>query len=736
MQIPKQLTNHRFIRTREKIPCEKDWQNTSNYSLTELPQALTYGVLCGHNRLMVVDCDIKAAQDYCLQHPILNKTFAVQTATKKLLHFYVYVEIDNPATIRFNNAKGDRALDLQGSSTQVIGAGSVLKDGSEYVAVNDNEIQTVAYSELTDYFENIFINVAKKGVEKVGSKLGADDEYIEIDPLINFIKSEITIKDVLNHENFETNGNPGKCPYGHESKGNKCFGYDDQTYHCFHCEKSGNIFKLYQDLHNCSFADAKHELANLAGAPEKIRKLARQYIAAQKKEKMSELICTQFLSNNKVYTLRHDKINEMWIYKDGIYVNQGRTYIIEFVRAVLEEFYTTHRCNQIVAKIEADTYISQEDFFINEDVRKIPVQNGILDLFTRKLQPFDSKYKFFNKLGAFYKAEANCETFEKFQAQIHQTANDVKLNQEMYGFCLYRDYKYEKALMKIGNGRNGKGKDIECLKRLLSPENCVNLSLQKLSADKFCVADLHNKMANLGSDLSGSVLNDTEMFKQLTGHDMVSADRKFLSKVHFQNFAKMIFATNNLPEVPNDESIGFKDRWLFLEYKNTYKLQDEYNIIPAEQRDKDGIKLADTDLINKLTTQEELSGILNWALDGLDRLFRQNGFTRSSTADNMENYWQRKSSSADAFFMDELEIEYNDENFLAVHVVKQKYHSYCQNYKIKPEKWKNFQEKIDKFGGIYERKNRTSVGMGYVYGWSGLKWKNQPKDSMEEFANE
>jgi len=723
-KIPKQLEGQKFIKTIEKRPIEQQWTTKNNYTKDQIGNQKTYGVVCGINNLMVIDCDSKDAENYIMQHPHIKNTFTVKTATKKLKHFYVYVN-SHPRTMRFDDQSGSRACDFQGTGTQVIGPGSILKDGSMYEIVNDAPIIEIDYNEVVNYLSKRY------KTKNTPKKVVIQEDYIEVDPLIIYIKSKITIQDVLDKYEFNTEGNPGKCPYGHESQGNQCFGYDDETYHCFHCGSKGNIFKLYQDLYNCSFVDAKHELANMAGAPEKIRKQAMQFIASQNKEKMSELICSEFLKNNKVYTIRHDKINEMWIYKNGIYVNNGKTYIIEYTRAILKEFYTTHRCNQIIAKIEADTYIDQEDFFINEDINKIPVQNGILDLFTRKLEPFDSKYKFFNKLGAVYNPDAKAESFEKFQSDIHQTENDVKLNQEFYGYCLYRDYKFEKALMKVGNGRNGKGKDIECLKRLLSPENCVNISLQKLSTDKFCVADLHNKMANLGSDLSGSTLNDTEMFKQLTGHDMVSADRKFLNKIHFQNYAKMIFATNNLPEVPNDKSVGFKDRWVFLEYKNTYKLADEYNRYTPEQIETDNIKLADTNIIDKLTTIEEMSGILNWALDGLDRLFKNKCFTKSSTTEYMENYWQRKSSSADAFIMDELEIKYDDEFFISSQVMKQIYHSYCQKYKIKPEKWKKFQDKIDEFGGIYEKKNRTAVGLGTLWGWSGIKLKHEDLNKYE-----
>ena len=123
--------------------------------------------------------------------------------------------------------------------------------------------------------------------------------------------------------------------------------------------------------------------------------------------------------------------------------------------------------------------------------------------------------------------------------------------------------------MFSGSGRNGKGKTVELMKRFIGAQNCANITLQSLEKDNFSMGELFNKMANLGADISSSALKETGKFKNLTGHDLVSAQRKFLTQVHFVNYAKMIFCANELPQT-SDITIAFFNRWIIIDFPYTF----------------------------------------------------------------------------------------------------------------------------------------------------------------------
>jgi len=128
-------------------------------------------------------------------------------------------------------------------------------------------------------------------------------------------------------------------------------------------------------------------------------------------------------------------------------------------------------------------------------------------------------------------------------------------------------------------------------------------------SDRFAKADLYGKMANIGGDLPAKDLSDTAAFRNLTGGDDNRAQEKYRNAFNFRNKAKMFFSANVLPRSP-DDTYAYYSRWILLEFLNIF-----------DPRSGTG----DPDLDSKLQTPEELSGLLNIALAGLDRL-RSNGW--------------------------------------------------------------------------------------------------------------
>ena len=71
----------------------------------------------------------------------------------------------------------------------------------------------------------------------------------------------------------------------------------------------------------------------------------------------TEILCQEIKDKEEIYTTREDEKSEVWIYQDGIYIPNGKTYIKEFCRLVLEESYTAYLANLVISKLETDTYI-------------------------------------------------------------------------------------------------------------------------------------------------------------------------------------------------------------------------------------------------------------------------------------------------------------------------------------------------------------------------------------------
>lgn len=760
IQIPKQLDNYRFIKTYRKNAIEKAWVidpirfkklndgtykdiisnniyksknqvykgKINSYNVKEIQEHLdiisksdkyniTYGVLCGFNGLVVVDIDNKKVADILKDIYPFSNTFTVSSAGKDLPHFY-FKCLPYQTSVRFDSVNDKRLLDVQGSSTYVIGANSKLRSNNkdkEYNIINNSEIFEVDFAELINIIEENISDLKK--VQKK-QKNPYNNEYYILDPISEEIFKKISCDDVLEENNIDISNNPGDTPFAN-SIGKKCLHRTGYLWFDHHTQQGGDVITLYSKIHNLDYIKAKFDLAEKIGVSEKIFKEALEFHMRNKSHEMTELIASRYISSIPTYTIRSDRQPEIYVYKEGIYVPEGETVIKEFCDNILGKWYNTNIVKKIIDKIMVRTYIDSEDFFKEADPRYIPVQNGVLDLFEKKLLDFSPDRRFFNKLPVVYDKKAKCETTIQHYNKVLNGENDVKVMQELFGYLLYKDYKFEKCFMFFGEGRNGKSKSIEQMKALIGDRNTANFSLQEISKEKFLRCVLHRKLANLADDIGNDTVNDTKIFKQMTGHSYITADRKNKSTISFLNYAKMIFSANKLPKT-KDNSAGWWNRWIFLGFNKRFLLKPEYYERKNNNTLKPYHRLADTNLINKLTTSKELSGVLNWALEGLQRLINNDGFFYTDSAKIVRKTWERHTSTVISFSQDHIEKTCNPDDYIETEELYEKYLVYCRDeLEEVADTFRDFNTELQK-SIIRKRKH---IAIGYEYRWIGVKYK-------------
>jgi len=440
-----------------------------------------------------------------------------------------------------------------------------------------------------------------------------------------------------------------------------------------------------------------------------------QYFSSKHYHMATELMVDKIKEYHKIYTTRDDEKSEMWMYNEGIYTPQGRCYIKEFCRTILGTSYTTQRSTQVISKMEVDTYIDQKDFFKESYPGEIAVQNGILNLESKKLTPFNDNKIFFNKLPMKYNPEAKCPNIQQFFRDVLMNEKEIKVIQELFGFLLYKEYFLEKAFMFLGDGRNGKGKTIDLMKRFLGVDNCVEIPLDDLERDLFALGEVFQKMANLCGDLSKTALKNTGNFKKLTGRDYVSAPRKFKTRVSFTNYAKMVFSCNDLP-LTYDVTPAFFNRWITLDFPYVFLPQEEID----KAEDKTNLKLRDPNIIERIATPQELSGLLNWALEGLKRLKENKSFSYSPSTEETKRKWVRKSDSFVAFVMDNIK-ECDNELYITKSDLRKAYAKYCKKHKLKSSSDKAIRTVFANMLGVGDA--RKNISGQQVAIWEGIQFK-------------
>jgi len=350
---------------------------------------------------------------------------------------------------------------------------------------------------------------------------------------------------------------------------------------------------------------------------------------------------------------------------EGIYRPGGEQIIRDETQRLLGERTTNHYINEVECYIRRSRYFKRDQLNASPDL--IPVSNGVLDRRTRTLTPHTPENPFISKIAARFDPKAKCPAFKQYLSETFHF-EDTPVLEEILGDTLYRNYWHKKSLMLLGSGDNGKSIFLNVEGSLLGSENISTRGLQDLDRDRFAKADLYGKFANIYADLSSTALVKTGVFKMLTGGDRLTAERKYQHPFKFINYAKMHFSTNELP-VTKDQTPAFFDRWLLIE--PPYRFVDQ----PRENCNE---KQRDPQLLQKLTTDEELAGILNLALDGLDRLLQNGQFTQSKASEAIKERWIARTDSLQSFV--EHCVSPKIGCFTTKDDFQQAYEDYCQEH--------------------------------------------------------
>jgi len=368
---------------------------------------------------------------------------------------------------------------------------------------------------------------------------------------------------------------------------------------------------------------------------------------------------------NRGYVVINDKTQEIYRYKDGVYISDGESKIRATAQLVMGDKSTQFFVNEVVHAVKNFLGLRIDRKTFNSYTNLICMQNGVFNTETNELLPFDTKYYFTTKLNVKYDKDAKGERCLQFFKEVHKP-EDIPIIQELFGYCLYPTYKYHKIFFFLGGGRNGKGTEIGLLGALLGEENIRAASVEDLTTSPYILATLFGKSANLCGEMGDEPIENSRILKTLSGEDIIDNARNiFGHPFKFKNYAKLVFSMNMPPEI-KDRSDAIWNRLIYVDFPNKFM-------------DKD--PKTDPDLPEKLTTPDELSGLFNWAIEGLRRLKQNGGFSYNRCVEENMRLYDMKSNPTLAYaqeFLDEVEGCY-----VFKEVLRSGLNKYCNEHNLK-----------------------------------------------------
>jgi P4 family phage/plasmid primase-like protien len=382
---------------------------------------------------------------------------------------------------------------------------------------------------------------------------------------------------------------------------------------------------------NLGTGDIKNREDHSASDTE-VKSSLREFLKKDKKEGPWE-IAKYLIKKYHIKTIGNkDNTKEIYLYSEGLYaIDKG--FLKKEIIDIIENIGGSHVREEVLKIIKEKTYRKREDFEVDRNY--INLKNGIYDIESNRLLPHDPEFLFLHQIPVVYDVNADCPKIKHFLNQILDEES-INVIQEWFGYCLYRSYFIKKAIIFFGGKDTGKTTNIKLLTRFIGSANTTGISLQKIGKDKFATADLHNKHANIYDDLSADDINDNGIFKILTGGGNVTGEKKFGDLFQFSNYAKLAFACNKIPNIKDTDDDAYFSRWILIRFEHVSNKPDKF-------------------LFDKISTEEEMSGLFNFALEGLFRLFENQDFSFRQTPEEIKKEMCSSSSSLAEFSYTQLE---------------------------------------------------------------------------------
>jgi putative DNA primase/helicase len=253
--------------------------------------------------------------------------------------------------------------------------------------------------------------------------------------------------------------------------------------------------------------------------------------------------------------------------------------------------------NQVKSQPEAIMQETNNDLFI------LNLKNGELDLKTGKLKEHN-RFDYITKLvNIDYDPEAKCENWTKFLETIFEGDKElIEYVQKSIGYSLTGSIDEQCFYMLYGNGANGKSTFLNAI-RMITGDYADSLKGSSLMTHynddgaRGDLAKLQGKRFVVASELNEGQTFDESLMKSLTGGDTIPVRYLYGEEFPLKPQFKIWIGTNEKPRIKG----------------SNYGIWRRVRLIPFTHTFTDSEK--DEDFFEKCLVPE-LSGILNWAVEG------------------------------------------------------------------------------------------------------------------------
>ena len=326
---------------------------------------------------------------------------------------------------------------------------------------------------------------------------------------------------------------------------------------------------------------------------------------------------------------------QLHVYDKGIYKSGYR-----FIESKMVELIPTLKANHRVETLKYLEIITPEETEPSP-ANLIAFRNGIYNLETGELEPFNSSYIITNVIPWDYNPSAYSELADKTLNKIACGDKEIRsVLEESIGYCFFRQNELSKSFILTGSGANGKSTYLDMVKHVLGRQNYVSLDLDELS-ERFSASSMFGKCANIGDDISDEFLQGKAIaqFKKIVSGNDIKAENKGQDVFFFRPTVKLLFSANEIPRMRNRGFEAIKRRLVIIPFNAKFSKDDPD---------------FDSGITWKLKSQDTAEYLIRLGIDGLKRVLNNQGFTESQKVIEEVNQFEKNNNPV-LLFLDEVE---------------------------------------------------------------------------------
>lgn len=290
----------------------------------------------------------------------------------------------------------------------------------------------------------------------------------------------------------------------------------------------------------------------------------------------------------------------------------------------------------------------------------IGIQNGVLNTEKANIYDFNKQFYLTRGLSITYNPSIESPTIDEALNSWVSKKNKETLI-EWLGYCLYPDHPFHVLLIIWGDPRAGKTTFFNLVKKFLGGNVSEVRPHQFIDREDSALASIHGTYATLMGEIKNEIVTNTETFNALTGQTGLSYHKLYVGQIQFTNTSKVALQSIEPPKFL-DTGKAIYTRILQVHFHGSY------------------IGKEDPQLLSKITTPDELSGLLNQVLPALKELLKRGRFLHQPTdIDEAEKEYQ--------LISDRVRLWIDEKKEMNLILIDRKHQIPCINIRFSFDSW-------------------------------------------------